>query len=457
MVNRLAQPFGAVTQAANIARAVHSDAQLLTGATEDYDALLARIGNARIVCLGEASHGTHEFYRERVRITQRLIAERGFCGVAIEGDWPDAYRVNRYVRGEGRDRDAEEALRGFRRFPTWMWRNADVLDFVGWLRTHNDHAADASQRAGFYGLDLYSMFASMQAVVDYLERIDPPAAARARDRYACFDLHGSEGQEYGQAVLFGVSEPCRHQAISQLVELRRRAADYLRIDGFPAEDEFFFAEENARLVADAEEYYRQMFSDPAGSWNLRDRHMADTLDHLLAHLDRQMGNARIVVWAHNSHVGDARVTEMSRRGELNIGQLARERHGSDAVLVGFTTNTGTVTAATHWGGSALRRRIRPALPESWEGIFGLTGLPFFALMSTTTATTAGYLDRNALERAIGVIYRPETERASHYFGAHIGKQFDALIHIDDTRAVEPLERGMEWLNEEPPETYPSAL
>ena len=436
---------------------LRSEAQPLTGAPGDHDALLDRIGDARVVLLGEASHGSHEFYAERARITRRLIEERGFTAVAIEGDWPDAYRVNRYVRGAGRDRDAEEALRGFRRFPTWMWRNADVLDLVGWLRAHNDGIDQASRRVGFYGLDLYSLYESIEAVIGHLDRVDPAAAERARERYSCFGQYGAESQAYGRAVTLGVSEPCRREAVAQLVDLRRRAAGDLERDGFDVEDEVLFAEENARAVVDAEEYYRSMFGDPAASWNLRDRHMADTLDHLLAHLDRHVGDGRVVVWAHNSHVGDARATEMGDRGDLTLGRLARERQGRDAVLVGFTTHDGTVTAATHWGGAALRRQVRPGLQGSLEALLHAVRLPAFTLIVEPGGVCAHVLDRVRIARAIGVIYRPETERQSHYFTARSAAQFDVLVHIDRTRAVEPLERGADWLTGEPPATYPTAL
>ena len=241
------------------------------------------------------------------------------------------------------------------------------------------------------------------------------------------------------------------------MELQRRASAYLRRDGIAAEDEQFYAEQNARLVASAEEYYRSMFGDPASSWNLRDRHMADTLDRLAAHLQRRGDPARIVVWEHNSHVGDARMTEMSARGELNVGQLARQRHGEDAVLVGFTTYSGTVTAASDWDAPAERKSVRPALPESYEALLHDVGTPSFLLCLRAATAAAGGLARPRLERAIGVIYRPETERASHYFSARLCGQFDAVIHLDETRAVEPLERTAGWELGEPPETYPSAL
>jgi erythromycin esterase-like protein len=437
--------------------ALRREAHPLTGDRRDYDALLALIGDARIVLLGEASHGTHEFYRERARITKRLIAEHGFTAVAIEGDWPDANRVNRYIRGAREDAGAEQALRGFRRFPTWMWRNADMLDFVGWLRAHNDGLARGARRVGFHGLDLYSMGASMEAVVAYLDERDPEAAARARARYECLAPYGAESAAYGKAVLLGVGEPCRRRVVEQLVDLRRAAADYVRCDGPAAEDEYFFAEQNATVVANAEEYYRTMFGDRAGSWNQRDRHMADTLDQLVAHLDRHGGTARVVVWAHNSHVGDARATEMSQRGELNLGQLMAERHGRDAVSVGFTTYAGTVTAASEWGAPAERKRVRRAAPDSCEALLHATRLPAFLLCPLAAGDSGRALGDPRLQRAIGVIYRPESERQSHWFAASVARQFDALVHLDLTRAVEPLERTQTWELGEPPETYPSAL
>ena len=297
----------------------------------------------------------------------------------------------------------------------------------------------------------------MQAVIGYLETEDPAAAARARARYECLQPFAGDSADYGQAVLLGVSEPCRRSVIEQLVELRRSAGEYLLRDGRAAEDEYFLAEQNAAVVANAEEYYRTMFGERAASWNLRDRHMADTLDNLLAHLDMHGGTARVVVWAHNSHLGDARATEMARRGEINIGQLMRERHGEDVVNVGFTTYTGTVTASSDWGAPAERKRVRPAHPDSVERLLHAAGIPAFMLCPLAAGESGQVLAETRLERAIGVIYRPETERQSHLFAASPARQFDALIHIDVTRAVEPLERTAGWERGEPPETYPSAL
>jgi erythromycin esterase-like protein len=453
MAATLTLPVGEREVIAALRRAAHP----LTGGQQDYDALISRIGDARLVLLGEASHGTHEFYRERARITKRLITELGFNAVAIEGDWPDAYRVNRFIAGARSDADAECALRGFCRFPTWMWRNADVLDFVGWLRDHNAQRHRSARKVGFYGLDLYSLASSMQAVIAYLDQEDPQAAAKARARYECLKPYSGEGASYGQAVLLGVGEPCRRRVIEQLVELRRRAGEYLSHDGVVAEDEYFFAEQNAAVVANAEEYYRTMFGEPAGSWNQRDRHMADTLDQLMAHLDRHGGTARVVVWAHNSHVGDARATEMAARGELNIGQLMRERHGREVVNVGFTTYTGTVTAASQWGAPAERKRVRPALTDSHEALLHASRLPAFLLCPLASGESGRAMGEPRLERAIGVIYRPQSERESHWFAARPAQQYDALVHLDVTRAVEPLERDATWDLGEPPETYPSSL
>jgi erythromycin esterase-like protein len=437
--------------------AVRAAAHPLTGAADDYDPLLDLIGDARFVLIGEASHGTHEFYAERAAITRRLIVERGFTAVAVEADWPDADRVNRYVRGRGGDPDADAALGGFKRFPTWMWRNDVVLDFVARLRAHNDRLPADAPKVGFYGLDLYSLNTSIEAVVGYLDAVDPDAARRARVRYGCFEFFGGDTEAYGYATSLGGAEPCEDEVIAQLVELQRRAGELSQRDGRVAEDEFFSAEQNARLARDAEAYYRAMFRGRAESWNLRDRHMADTLDSLTAHLERQGQPAKVVVWEHNSHLGDARATELSQGGELNVGQLARERHGHEAALIGFSTYAGDVTAASDWGGPAERKRVRPALPDSYEALFHATGLPRFLLTLRDGDGAAAGLRKARLERAIGVIYRPETERYSHYFYARLPDQFDAIIHIDQTRAVQPLERGAGWETGEAPETFPHGV
>ena len=425
----------------------------------DRHAFIDLVGDAHFVLLGEASHGTHEFYEQRARMTRWLIEEQGFAAVVAEADWPDAYRANRYVRAQSDDATAEESLRGFERFPTWMWRNEVMLDFVGWLREHNDHAGRNDRaKTGFYGLDLYSLYRSVHEVIAYLEQVDPVAASRARERYACFDHFGGEAQSYGAAAAFGAGESCEREVVEQLVDLQRHAVEYARRDGLIAEDEFFYAEQNARTVRDAEQYYRTMFSGHVSSWNLRDTHMVDTLDALAGHLSRRRGEpAKIVVWAHNSHLGDARATEAASRRELNVGQLVRERHPGGSRSVGFTTFTGTVTAADDWDGPAERKHVRPALPGSYERLFHDLDEKAFWVNASGSPQVAEQLRSARLERAIGVIYRPRTERQSHYFRARIADQFDEVIHIDETRALEPIERTARWNEGEPPETYPYAV
>ncbi|MCV7379203.1 hypothetical protein BST11_15570 [Mycobacterium alsense] len=435
------------------------------------EALEQLIGDARIVLIGESSHGTHEFYEARAAVTKWLIEEKGFCAVAAEADWPDAYRVNRYVRGLGDDGNADEALSGFERFPAWMWRNTVVRDFVDWLRAHNRlRASNGGRQTGFYGLDLYSLHRSMREVIAYLDKIDPQAAARARERYACFD-HASadDGQAYGFAAAFGAGPSCERQAIEQLVDIQRNALAYARRDGLIAEDELFYAQQNAQTVRNAEVYYRAMFGGRVSSWNLRDEHMAQTLEALLTHLDRHRDinqdthqdthgePARIVVWAHNSHVGDARATEVWADGQLTLGQLVRQRYGEQARLIGFSTYAGTVTAASEWGGAAERKVVRPALAGSIEELLHETGRSNFLVSALLTPEAAAPLGAVRLNRAIGVIYRPETERQSHYLHARPADQFDAIIHIDKTRALEPLEVTSLWVAGETPETYPTGL
>ena len=422
----------------------------------DVAAIVERIGNARIVLLGEASHGTHEFYSLRAAITRRLIETRGFRAVAIEGDWPDSRRVDRYVRGRSDDADAAAALGGFRRFPQWMWRNTVVRDFVSWLRSRNQ-ALPPREYCGFYGLDLYSLHASIDAVLRYLEQVDPPAAERARERYACFEaVGGDDPQAYGFATSRGYAEPCEDNVVRQLSELRHCADDYRAHDGTLGEEEFFSAEQNARLVTNAERYYRSMFRGRVSSWNLRDTHMAETLDAVVARLEEEGERARVCVWAHNSHLGDARATAMGRGGELNVGQLVRQRFGDDACLIGFTTYTGTVTATHDWDEPAGRRHVRPALRGSIESLFHELEIPNFLLDLRHPAIRSALSDEY-LERAIGVIYRPETERQSHYFEVSLPRQFDLVIHLDETNALKPLERHAVWEAGELPETYPSAL
>ena len=416
--------------------------------------LLDVIGDASLVLIGEATHGTAEFYRIRAELTQALLERKGFSFVAAEADWPDAYRANRWVRHMSDDADAESALDDFTRFPRWMWRNEVVVDFLTWLRAFNAARAP-QQRAGWYGLDLYSLHRSMEAVLAYLKDIDPEGATRARERYGCFGHLGGDGQSYGYAATIGLSRSCEDDVVQQLIEMRRRASDYANRDGYVAEDEYFFAEQNARLVKNAEQYYRAMFGGQVESWNLRDTHMMETLQALMAWSTRRSGSAKAVVWAHNSHLGDARYTDMGRWGELNLGQLVRQAYGNQAFLLGFTTHSGTVTAARDWDEPAEKRQVRPSMAGSYERLFHDVGMERFLLLMDDPDVRYAVPER-AFERAIGVVYKPDTERASHYFRASLVDQFDAVIHVDSTTALTPLER---WSSHEAdlPETYPTGV
>jgi erythromycin esterase-like protein len=444
------------TAASPLTAAIAAAAQPITGASADYDGLLDLVGDASYVLLGEATHGTREFYAERARITERLIREKGYTAVAVEADWPDAWRVNRYVRGESRDANAVEALGGFQRFPSWMWRNTEVAGFADRLRAHNA-AVDPARRVGFYGLDLYSMFTSVQEVLRYLDEVDPVAAQQARKRYGCFDHYGEDSQHYGYSAAIGMSASCEQGVLDQLRELQQRAFDYVRADGADAENAFFHAQQNARLVKNAEQYYRTMFHGRVSSWNLRDTHMADTLDALARHLSRGGKKARIVVWEHNSHIGDARATDMGQLGEWNVGELVRKAYGEDACLIGFTTYDGWVTAASAWDGPAERKRVRPGIPGSYEDVLHRAGVDRYFLPLKTPGPARDALMERRLERAIGVLYLPRSERQSHYFSAELPRQFDGIVHIDHTSAVQPLDATSGWHSGEPPETYPEGL
>ena len=433
--------------------AVRQAALWFTPSEDGLGPLLDLIGDASLVLVGEATHGTEEFYRIRAELTRALIRAKQFNVVAVEADWPDAYRVNRWVTHATQENGPDAALGDFVRFPRWMWRNTVVVDFIDWLRGYNAKRM-AIDRAAFYGLDLYSLHASMDAVLKYLAKVDPEAAGRARRRYSCFEEFGRDpAQAYGYAATLGLSRSCEDDVVAQLLELRKAAAAYASRDGRVAEDDYFFAEQNARLVRNAERYYRTMFGGHVESWNLRDTHMMETLDALLAWTAQRAGYARAVVWAHNSHLGDARATQMSDWGELNLGQLARERHGERSFLIGFTTHTGTVTAAREWDEPAERCGVTSSLQGSYERLFHDAGLERFVLPVLRAREALGL---SRLERAIGVVYKPETERASHYFRARLGEQFDAVVHVDTTSALTPLER---WSREDADvaETYPSGV
>jgi erythromycin esterase-like protein len=427
---------GAAAGDSAVVAAVREAAVPLTGSREDYDPLIEMIGDARVVLLGEATHGTHEFYRERARITRRLIEEHGFTALAVEGDWPEAYRVNRYVRGEGAS--ASEALAGFERFPGWMWRNTDVVELVDWMRARNAALPSDSPRVAIYGLDLQTLGPALDAVTDYLATADPAAAGRARERYRCFEPFGDDPVAYAQSVEYGAVPSCERQVAEQLREFEGPLVSLGRGGAPGARDDYFAAAQSARLVVGSEAYFRAMFRPGVSTWNMRDRYMQATLEGLLRHLDTPERPARVVVWAHNSHVGDARAVHMGDQGELNLGQLTRQRWGTDVVLVGFSTHTGTVIAASDWGAAPARKTVRPALPGSYPDLFHRTGLDAFLLV-IRDAPVREALRQPRLDRAIGVIYLPQTERVSHYSHARMAEQFDALIYLDETRAVDPLE------------------
>jgi protein-L-isoaspartate(D-aspartate) O-methyltransferase len=394
------------------------------------DPLLDRIGDARVVLLGEATHGTSEFYRMRAHISRELIERRGFDFVAVEADWPDASRVDDYVLNE--PARSQVAFTPFARFPTWMWRNAEVQEFVEWLRAHNDDRRE--QRAGFHGLDLYSMFTSIAVVLDYLERVDPGAARVARARYGALTPWQKDPAAYGRAVLVGRYQSSEAAVVEMLRDLLGQRLEYAHKDG----KRFFDAARNAQLVAAAERYYRAMYYGSAASWNLRDSHMFHTLESLL---DYYGPESRGIVWEHNSHIGNAAATEMSLRGELNVGQLCRQQFGRRVYAIGFGTDHGSVAAAQNWGDPMERMLVCPAHPDSYERIFHQSGMEAFLLplRDPRRPMLRDELEAPRLERAIGVVYRPETELESHYFSASLPHQFDEFIWFDETRAIEPLE------------------
>jgi erythromycin esterase-like protein len=421
-------PLGEVPEAIHaIARPIYGEAEL--------DELAMLVAHKRLVLIGEASHGTHDFYDLRASITRRLITEHGFSAVAIEGDWPDALRVDRYVRHQvSDDETADAALGGFERFPRWMWRNEDVERFVSWLFGHNGELPP-ERRCGFYGLDLYSLHASMHAVIQYLDDNDPDAAKRARERYACFDHVAGDPQQYGMQAHLGIGPRCEAEVVAQLVEMQRRKI--ARSGRSPAGDAWFHAVQQAHVVRNSESYYRAMFGGRTASWNLRDTHMADTVDLLANHLG-DGAPPKMIIWAHNSHVGDARATEMGEDGQITLGQILRQRHPNETALVGMTTHSGAVIAAYDWEEPGERETVRPGLPGSWEELFHESEIPrFFTTAAQLRRAVGEHVDR--LQRAIGVVYRPETERRSHYLHARLADEFDLLVHVDETRALEPLD------------------
>lgn len=406
------------------------------------DPLMDRIGERRVVLIGEASHGTAEFYRMRARISQRLIEEKGFNIVAAEADWPDAARIDNYVRNRNMPPSEWEA---FGRFPTWMWRNEVVRDFVNWLHAHNKGRAYET-RTGFYGLDLYSLYNSARAVIEYLEAVDPELALVAQHRYGCLSPWEADPAAYGHAALTGAYRNCEGAVTKMLVDMYGGRQDYIQRDG----ERFFDAAQNAQLIANAEQYYRIMYYGSRASWNLRDSHMFETLQNIL---EFNGPASKAIVWAHNSHIGDASATEMSARGEHNIGELCRKGYGADSYRIGFGTDHGTVAAASNWEGAMEVMQVRPSHPQSYERLFHQTDTPgrILPMRAGQELDIATELSTPRLERAIGVIYRPESELASHYFEAVLPRQFDEYIWIDRTTAVSPLavarEPGL-------PDTYP---
>ncbi len=426
-------------QDATTAALVKKFAHRISGNPRDYDPLMKMIGDARFVLLGEATHGTREFYRERALITRRLIEEKGFDAVVLEADWTDAYRANEFVHGTSKDQTAEQSLAGFTRFPQWMWRNTDFRDLVTSIRSYNGSGKPNISRAGIYGMDLYGLSESADAVIEYLKRVEPEAGNQAARRYACFDGYRDETEQYGYVVSRDEKKSCEKQALEQFQEMEARFNAWLGSTNRQRDEDLFSAYQNARVVKNGEAYYRLSYKGNFSTWNLRDSHMAETLHALSRYLDA-VGKAKskVVVWAHNTHQGDARMTEMGESGELNVGHLMRQANDKDTVLVGFTTYTGEVIAASEWGGKGERMKVRPALAGSYARLFRETGVPNFLLIFRGNEQLTQELARPRLERAIGVIYKPETERQSHYFEARISKQFDAVIHFDVTSAVKPL-------------------
>jgi len=429
--------------------------------TQTYGPLLEAIGDAEVVMIGEASHGTHEFYQQRAEITKQLITKKGFTFIAVEADWPDAYRVNRYVQGgKASDVTARDALQDFKRFPMWMWRNTVVLDFVEWLKQYNT-SKELKDKIAFYGMDLYSFYSSMDAVIEYLEKVSPEDAEVARKRYGNFDRFQGEPAAYGYASGFGLSPSFEREVVATLVDLQKKEEIYLKgVGGLIDGDELFYTQQNAALVRNAEEYYRKMYHANDETWNLRDQHMFNCVSSLFEFHQKKFQNQRkekVVLWAHNSHLGDARATDAGRlRGEWNVGQLMRENYGLQKTFnIGFSTYTGCVTAAKNWDKPAQCDRVRNGLYDSYEHIFhsateGWDTKDYMMIFRNNQPNgrvsdeLVDNLMRSRYERYIGVIYRPDTEKASHYCRSCLPREFDSVIFIDKTSAVEPLDRTKPW-------------
>ena len=443
------EPRGA-TDATRLARGVAEIAHPLRSA-HDLDPLMDLVGDARYVLLGEASHGTSEFYTWRTEISRRLIREKEFSFIAVEGDWPDCYRVNRYVKGySDSGRSAEAVLHAFERWPTWMWANLEVVALCRWLREHND-ALPRERRVGFYGLDVYSLWDSMHEVVAYLEQVDPDAARAARRAYRCFEPYGESADDYARATAL-VPISCENEAVATLRLLRERAVEH-REDG---PETFFNAEQNALVARNAERYYRTMVRGGPASWNVRDHHMVETLDRLMAF---HGPSAKAIVWEHNTHVGDARCTDMARAGMVNVGQLVRQARGNDDVaIVGFGTHRGTVIAAQEWGDPMQEMSVPEARGGSYEAVLHHTGIPDFLLpfAEREAHPVMDDLREPRGHRAIGVVYHPELEQFGNYVPTILPGRYDAFIYLDETRAVAPLHMPVR-VDGDLPETYPSGV
>jgi erythromycin esterase-like protein len=415
-------------------------------AVDDLDALIASIGDSRYVLLGEATHGTSEFYRWRDEISRRLIVEKGFSFIAVEGDWPDCYAVNRYVKGIDGE-SAEEVLHAFSRWPTWMWANREIVELAEWMHSHN-RLLPSGRQAGFYGLDVYSLWESMHSVLDYLERMDPELARHARRAYACFEPYEEDAQEYARATVL-VPTSCEDEAVRILSRLRSRASEF-RDDG---PDAYFNAEQNALVARNAELYYRTMVRGGAASWNVRDNHMVETLNRLMTH---HGPNAKAIVWEHNTHIGDARFTDMARSGMVNVGQLVRQEHEHEGVcLIGFGTHHGTVIAGREWGAPMQRMEVPEARAGSYENAMNDAGIgDALFLFPKGDAPETERLREVRGHRAIGVVYNPSTEHWGNYAPTILPGRYDAFLYLEETSALDPLH--MRVLRDgEVPETYPT--
>ena len=412
--------------------------------TSDLDPLLQRIGDARIVMLGEASHGTHEYYTWRSLITKRLISEKKFNFIAVEGDWPDCYRLNRYIKNQAEaDQTARQVLHAFTRWPTWMWANWEIVALAEWLRRHNDKVS-AGRKIGFYGLDVYSLWESIEAIINYLKKVDPAALKKAEEAFECFEPYQrEEGQGYARASQF-VPELCRNEVVSLLKEIR------LKLPQYNTDHEAVFStEQNAMIAVSAEKYYREMINGGPHSWNIRDRHMMDTLNRLLEFHGK---SSKAIVWAHNTHIGDARATDMSDEGMYNIGELARTQHrDNDVVLVGFGSYQGTVIAGKSWGAVMQEMEVPPAPKNTWENLLHEAG-DHGSLLIMDKLMDDVLLENHIGHRAIGVVYHPQQERYGNYVPSILPMRYDAFIYLDKTRALHPLHIKPD--GHLVPETYP---